>query len=620
MTFSDPAVLWALPLGAVPLLLHLLSRRRALQVEFSDLSLLRRVQAQALPRTRLRQWLLAGARCAAVTLLIAAYAGPVLEPQAAVPEDPAGAAGPGGGMDLVLLVDRSYSMGVVSQGRTRAAAAREAAAGLLRSLRPYDRVACAAFAEGVETAGPRLDWMTPRACQELIDRSPPGWGATDYGPALRAAYALLVNSRRDRAVLLLSDGAAHGLRADMPPPEPGTGLYCLSWPPPPFNAAVLSARPERAGGTGSSAADQPALRVRLWASADAGSALDLWQERARLGASSVALRGQGETATSLSLPAPTSVKASPDDARGVGAPAPTWSGRVELRPDALPADDACYYSFRHPRRPRLLVLYGDPAFLRSPHAGYFLHDLFAGGGRRLLGWDADFAESDRLSWSGSRLADYDAVALAEPQSLSASAAAALEAYVRQGGGLWLQPPGRGEAAALKVLSRWLPVQVSAAAEPELVQGLRVGPGGPFSSWREFELDKVTLTRRLDLAPRPGGRVWVRAPSGAALLATAGYGAGRVAVWAAPLDAVSGNLPVKPVFAALVSASLSLLREPPARSRSSRRRWASPSSGPGRARRRRRRGCGCAPRRGASPPSGSRTGGWRSPRPADPAST
>ncbi len=557
MTFTNPAVLWALPLGGVPLLLHLLSRRRARKVEFSDLTLLRRVQAQALPRTRLRQWLLAAVRCAVVLALIAAYAGPVLEQRGGG----APGAAAGDGVDLVLLWDDSYSMGAVSQGRARWAAACAAADVLLRSLRPSDRVACAAFNDRVEGAG--LDWMSPRACQELIDHSLPGSRGTDYAPALRAAYAFLGRSRRARAVLLLSDGAAHGLRGVLPPPEPGIGLYCISWPSPPFNATVLSARPERAGSS-----DQPALRVALWASAPADSSLDLWQERTRLGASAVALRGRGEAVSSVPLPAgrpapapaPAIVNASPDDARGVGALAPTWSGHVELRPDALPADDAYYYSFRQPRRGRLLVLYGDPAFLRSPHAGYFLQDLFAGPGKRLLEWDADFAESGRLGSSGVRLADYDAVALADIQALPAAAAAALEAYVRRGGGLWLFPGSREGALVLGGLSPWLPVRI-AAAEPESARGLRLEPGALASAWRDFELDKVALTRRLDVTPRPGGQVWMRTASGAPLLVSAVYGAGRVAVWGAGFDAVSGNLPVKPVFTALVSAVLSLLREP-----------------------------------------------------------
>ena len=306
------------------------------------------------------------------------------------------------------------------------------------------------------------------------------------------------------------------------------------------------------------------------ASAKAASSLDLWLGNSRLGASAAALREGADTVVSLPLPA------------GRPGSSSAWSGRVELRPDSLRADDVFYYSFQLPRRPRLLVLYGDPSFLRSPRAGYFLQDLFSGTGKRLLDWDAEFAGIDRLGSSGARLADFDAVALAECPALSASAAAALELQVRRGGGLWLFPGSRGAADPCMNLSQWLPVQIAAAAEPEAARGLRLeagalgsavpggqsssapgGGGGPFAAWKDFELDKVALTRRLDLSPHPGGKVWVRTSSSAPLLASASHGTGRVAVWAAPLDAASGNLPVKPVFAALVSATLSLVREPAA---------------------------------------------------------
>jgi len=580
MTFTAPALLWALPLALVPLLLHLLSRRRARLVEFSDLTLLRRVSAEALPRARLRQWLLAALRCGLVLALVLAYAGPVLKargggPLAAVPggqasSAPEGGAGPG--LDLVLLLDCSYSMGVVDQGRTRWAAARAAAEDVLRSLRPSDRVACAAFSDRIEGGAGRPAWMTPRECQEIFGRSPPGSQGTDYAAALRPAYELLAAvPRRDRAVLLLSDGAAHGLSGGLPPPEPGVALYGLSWPRAPFNAAALAAGPAR-----ESSPDKPALRVALWASARADSALDLWRDRARLAVSAAALRAGEET--SLPLPLPPA---------GAGIARPAWSGRVELRPDALAADDAFYYSFRHPRRPRLLVLYGDPAFLKAPQGGYFLKELFAQGKGRLLEWDADFAGLERISSGGgqgpavpggqassapgggdapgARLSDYDAAALADFQSLPAPAAAALELFVRRGGGLWLMAGGRAAAADFAPLAAWLPARLGPAAPSGAARGLRVEkPAEPFALWRDFELDKVAAARRLELKPRPGASVWLRAASGEPLLVSGAHGEGRVAVWAAALDAGSGNLPVKPVFAALVSASLALLRQPAAR--------------------------------------------------------
>src|SRR5579885_749224 len=113
MSFIFPAVLWALPLAAAPLLLHLLSRRQARRHVFSDLTFLRRIHARALPRTRLMQWLLVAARCLLLLLLIVAYAGPVLHARGA-----SGAAGAGDGLDLAVLVDESYSMGYHEGGKT----------------------------------------------------------------------------------------------------------------------------------------------------------------------------------------------------------------------------------------------------------------------------------------------------------------------------------------------------------------------------------------------------------------------------------------------------------------------------------------------------------------------
>src|SRR5688572_30128911 len=114
MSFLSPALLWALPLAAAPLLLHLLSRRQARRQPFSDLSFLRRVYARALPRTRLQQWLLVAARCLLLLLLILAYAGPVLQARG----EPSGGAA-GEGLDLAVLVDVSYSMGAREAGKTR---------------------------------------------------------------------------------------------------------------------------------------------------------------------------------------------------------------------------------------------------------------------------------------------------------------------------------------------------------------------------------------------------------------------------------------------------------------------------------------------------------------------
>ena len=112
MSFLSPALWWALPLAAAPILIHFFFLRRARPVWFSDLTLLRRVYRKTLPASRLRQWLLMALRTLIVLLLVAAFARPVLRYGAASP-----AAEPGDeGLRLVLLLDTSYSMGYALAG------------------------------------------------------------------------------------------------------------------------------------------------------------------------------------------------------------------------------------------------------------------------------------------------------------------------------------------------------------------------------------------------------------------------------------------------------------------------------------------------------------------------
>ena len=70
VSFLNPAVLWALPAAAAPILLHLFFLRRARRIRFSDLELLRTAYLKSLPSSRLRQWLLLAARCLLLAALI----------------------------------------------------------------------------------------------------------------------------------------------------------------------------------------------------------------------------------------------------------------------------------------------------------------------------------------------------------------------------------------------------------------------------------------------------------------------------------------------------------------------------------------------------------------------
>lgn len=514
MSFTLSSLLWALPVALLPLILHLLSKRQARRLPLSDLTLLREVNLKAMPRALLRRRLLVASRCGLLALLVLSWAGPVLSGRSG--EEAAAA---DEGLDVALLLDVSWSMGAVEGGRRRLDAAKAAAADLLKSLRPSDRAVVLVFSDRVE--GEAAAWGSPRAAAERLGRAQLTWRVTDLAPALRAAYALPAEPGRRRVVLLLSDGAAHSLRGELPAPPAGVSLYGLSWPSAPANSAVLSAGPAPG-----SVSAKPKLRARL--SLKGRGSLDLHLGSAKL--QSVTVSG-GEA----ELPLP----ASPDPARpGKGA----WAGRVSLRPDALPADDEAYFSFSHPPRRRLLVVYGDSDFFRPPRAGYFLREL-------PLEAQVDWLELGRLKEA--RLEDYAGLILTEFRDVPAWAGPALERYVRSGGALLVLPAARPEfgTAALDAV---LPAKVGPSFAPPRAFGLR-------ADWlKGFELNKTAVGRLYSLQPKPGAEVLVRAAGGEPLFVAGRHGAGRAGIWASALDTGWSNLALKPLFTALVPGLLDRL--------------------------------------------------------------
>jgi hypothetical protein len=506
MSFTFASLLWALPVALVPLLLHLLSKRQARRLPLSDLRLLREVNLKALPRALLRQRLLVAARCGLLALLLLSWAGPVLSGRSG---DDAAAAEEG--LDIALLLDVSWSMGAVEGGRRRLDAAKAAAAELLKSLRPSDRAAVLTFSDRVEGEAPV--WGSSRRASELLARASLTWRVTDLAPALRAAYALPAEPGRRRVVLVLSDGAAHSLRSPLPAAPAGVALYGLAWADPPPNSSVLSAGP-----ASDSAAGKPRLRARL--RLEGRGSLDL-----RLGSSKLqTLAVAGDEAV---LPLPE---------KG------PWAGRVALRPDALPADDEAYFSFSHPPRRRLLVVYGDSDFFRPPHAGYFLREL-------PLEAQVEWLELGRLKEA--RLDDYAGLVLAEFRDVPAWAGVLLERYVRQGGALLVLPAARPEIGTASIDS-FLPAKMGPSFAPPRAFGIR-------ADWlKGFELGKVAVGRLYALQPRPGSEVTARAAGGEPLLVTGRHGAGRAAIWAGSLDTGWSNLALKPLFAAWLPGALDQL--------------------------------------------------------------
>lgn len=528
MRFGFPAALWALPLSSLPVLLHLLSRRTARRVPFSDLTLLKAVDARARPKARLREILLMAARCVLLAMLILA---------AAAPSRRGDAAAAGEGLDLVLLLDTSYSMRARDGVEVRFDAAREAGRKLLKRLAPGDRVAVGAFDEKLKSP---LAWGDARAADAALAAAKPGWRGTDDAVALAAARKFLEESPRGRkrAVVVLGDGAEHGLRSgSAPAPAEGAAVLGLRFPA--LNNGWLSS----VGPATDSTARTPKLEVKLAASGAAVSTpIDLWVGERRAGSTSATAAAGGEIRATLALPEPENPAS------------PSWAGRVAARADALAVDDEAYYSVAHKPSPRVLVLYSDPAFFRAGKAGWFLRELFGGSRETLAGRDADFLESAR--WNEADLGKYGTVLVADAARPSPGLSAGLEAFAARGGGVWFLPGSRAIVADLAAYP-WLPARFGAPQDVAST-GIKISREGEATSgWNELDLSRVAVNRRFMLETAAGSEIWAKDAAEAPILVAGNVGRGRAVVWAAPLDTNWSNLGLKPLFIPWARSCLAL---------------------------------------------------------------
>jgi hypothetical protein len=238
MSFLAPLFLAGLAALAVPILVHLINRERKEITEFPSLMFLQRIPYRSVRRQKIRNWLLFLLRCFAVILLVAAFARPFLAKrfaQAAGALDSA--------REVVVLLDRSYSMGYGDQW-TRA---RDAARNVIDGLGANDKLTLVAFAETPTALNQAsADHGALRASLDAVKLSS---RATKYAPALKLATKILEESElARREVVLISDFQKVGWDGHeevvLPPGTQLTNVDLATTPSP--NVAVTSVELHRA--------------------------------------------------------------------------------------------------------------------------------------------------------------------------------------------------------------------------------------------------------------------------------------------------------------------------------------------------------------------------------------
>jgi hypothetical protein len=206
LSFLNSWLLLGLGTVAIPIVIHLINRRRAYMHRFAAIEFLLRSQRRVAMRFRLRQLLLLLIRCAALVFLCSALAKPVLSSFGVTPT---GAHQP---TSVVIIVDNSYSMRCMLGGQSLFERARVAARNLLNTLRSTDNAALFLGPAPSPSSSTGLTFDLASLLRDLESASC-SFGTTDLPGWVKPALSVLRESRlSSKRVCVLTDGARHAWR------------------------------------------------------------------------------------------------------------------------------------------------------------------------------------------------------------------------------------------------------------------------------------------------------------------------------------------------------------------------------------------------------------------------
>ena len=204
MGFGNIGLLVGMLLGVIPIIIHLINRRRAKLLRFAAIEFLLLSDKRLARRLKLKQLLVLALRVLLIAALAFALAKPYIEPDVAVGPD---VSEPGA---VVLVIDDSASMQAAdASGETRLARAVGMARALIEEGGARTSFAVVAMGSPARLLTPGLTYDHAEASRAL-EKVRPMARAADLQGALREAGRVLSESgERTRRVIALSDQADH---------------------------------------------------------------------------------------------------------------------------------------------------------------------------------------------------------------------------------------------------------------------------------------------------------------------------------------------------------------------------------------------------------------------------
>jgi Aerotolerance regulator N-terminal/von Willebrand factor type A domain len=569
MAFLNPALLWGLALTSIPIIIHLLQRRRYRVVRWGAMEFLRLSVKKRSRRLRIEQLLLLLVRCLVIALVALALCRPALRPgalQALASESHVYA---------LIVLDNSYSMGYQPEGAERETLfdrAKRRAADLIRGgLRQGDAVSVVLAGDPPQALirKPSYDLEGAAASVNRLSLSD---RATNFTRAARLCLDILTEYRSSSPgnpeIYFITDSQALGWEANRDPDvweqlvrrQKARLSVMMVGEGNEENLAVTGVQLAR-GLVTARAAAQLRARIANYSARPARSLLATLEVDGQAAESArVDIQPGQESALSF-----THIF----DRGGVHTAA------VRIAPDRLPRDNVGYLSLRVREAVRVMILNGHPDADLRKDAGGFLEVAMkpptAGPGSEATSLEPVTVAGSTLG--SADLRSYDVVTLSDVTMLGDADRRALAQFVQGGGGVLIFP---GSQVNTTLYNRDL-FDASPSLLPARLSGPVDLPGKlhldassmdhpalqRFRGATDVEIGTAEFTRAFTLQPKendPAVRVLARFNSGQPALVEKRFGLGKVLLFAAGVSLEWSDLPVHPVFLPLVHQLVTYLAE------------------------------------------------------------
>jgi hypothetical protein len=574
MSFLSPAFLWALPLLAIPVLIHLFGKRKREVLRWGAMQFLLGSTTPKRRLMRLRDLILMLLRVAVVLIIVGALAQPMIS------SNRLGATGP---RDVILVLDNSMSTGRRIGNETIFERELAETSRLLKQLNPGDKVR-------ILLTSPRPAWFTSSAISAEPSRMGsliaqlqelrPNDGATDMLEVFqRALTAQPAGKDLTRFLTIVTDAQTYDWHADAPGQWVSTKTLASKLSPPVFTRIISVDAPAaiRNLSIQKLSADRTALGIgqpttfiasikNNGTSVSEPSSL-LWDSNERsLGSSAIpSLEPGTDTTIRLSHSFATA---------GIAQVSCKLTGE-----DDLPADNGATMFVEVTPALRVLLVEGEPR--TDPVQSASQCFLAALGYKDKTNHSASsiflVKIIDHHRFIAEELSDVQCVVLADVPRLHTDALKKLASYVKNGGGLWIT---LGEQTDVRAFNEHFHQQGTGLSPVVLLQS--VGDERDTSKFisltppaadhpatalladlQRLDIDRVKVYRhhQFNVSAANSVPILLRAQGGAALALEKNFGRGRVIVQAFPLGLAWSNLPLCQSFVVMSHEWLWYLVEP-----------------------------------------------------------